>query len=218
VQLSYLKVKGLQLFTQTPQQTFGYGLTSQAWRADNYDVRFRVQSPTGGLGEWQYPRQWQRTSLIEQSLVNLTPGMTYCFAVRARDSLGAVTAWGLPKCTARVYDDSVLPTSPEWGRASGRDGFYFGTYTATRAQNATISMSGTFSRIQLTTYHCPGCGVLDVYLGNKLWKSLNLSSSAAHSGLVSWTSRLLPERQWAVTLKVRSENRLVAIDSFGLLR
>ena len=218
VQLSALRIRGLQSFTALDHQTVDFGLTSQAWRAENYDLRFRVESPAGPVGEWQYPRSWQRTALTEQSLVNLTPGMTYCFSVRARDSLGAVTGWRLPTCTARAYDDTALPAGPEWTHAAGRTGFYFGTYTATRAQNATIAMTGTFSRLQLNLYRCATCGVLDVYLGNKLMKTLDLSSTNADAGLMSWGSRLLPERQWTVTLKVRSRDRIVAIDSFGLLR
>lgn len=218
VQLSYLKIRGVPSFTALPQLTFGYGLTAQAWRADSYDVRFRVQSPTGPVGAWQYPRQWQRTALTEQTLLDLTPGATYCVSVRARDSLGVASAWRQPTCTTRPYDDAALPAGPDWSRVSGRPGFYFDSYTATRAQNATIAMSGTFARVQLGLYHCAACGVLDVYLDGKLFKSLDLASTNGDAGLATWTSRPVAERHWTLTLKVRSRDRIVAIDAFGLLR
>src|SRR5207248_3373814 len=174
-QLSYLRVTTLLPFTELTQQQVSYGLHWEPWRAASYDLRFLVASPIAEPGPWQYPRSWQRTTLTEQSLVGLSAGATYCFSVRARDDLGAVTDWSLPKCTARMYDDASLPSAPDWTHVSGHAGFYGGTYTATRTQNATIALRGTFSRISISAYRCPDCGVLDVYLGKRLLRSLNLA-------------------------------------------
>ena len=217
-QLSYLRVTTMLPFTPLSQQLVTYGLHWQPWRADSYDLRFRVASPIAGPGPWQYPRSWQRTTVTEQTLVDLTPGITYCFSVRARDDLDAVTDWSLPKCTARMYDDSSLPKSPNWVQGSNQPGFYGGTYTATRMKNAAIQLSGTFSRIAISAYRGPGCGVLDVYVGSHLLHSINLSSSAAQAGLAQWVSSPLTDQTATVTLRVRTQNQLVAIDSFGLLR
>ena len=101
---------------------------------------------------------------------------------------------------------------------SGHAGFYGGTYTATRTQNATIALRGTFSRISISAYRCPDCGVLDVYLGKRLLRSLNLASTAADAGLWQWVSSPLTDQTFDLALRVRSRDRLVAIDSFGLLR
>jgi hypothetical protein len=150
--------------------------------------------------------------------VNLSAGVTYCFSVRARDDLGAVTDWSLPKCTARMYDDASLPPSPGWTQVPGHAGFYDGTYTATRTQNAAIALRGTFSRIAISAYRCPDCGILDVYLGKRLFRTLNLATTPEAAGLWQWVSSPLTEQTVAVTFKVRSRDRLVAIDGFGLLR
>ena len=217
-QLPYLRVTKMPAFTQLTEQQVSYGLHWQSWRADSYDLRFRVASPTAAPAPWQYPRSWQRTTLTEQTLVSLSPGITYCFSVRARDDLDAVTDWSLPKCTARMYDDASLPSSPNWVRGSDQPGFYGGTYTATRTKNATIGLSGTFSRIAISAYRGPGCGILDVYVGKRLLHSINLSAPAAQASLFQWVSSPLPDQTAAVTLRVRTPNQLVAIDAFGLLR
>ena len=217
-QLRYLRVSTLPAFTEQTSLTVDYGLHWEDWRAASYDLRFRVASPTAGPGPWQYPRSWQRTTVTEQSLVDLSPGITYCFAVRARDDLGAVTDWSLPKCTARMYDDAALPASPGWTRVSGQPGFYLGSYTATRTKNAALAVSGTFARLSVSTYRCPQCGVLDVYVGTRLVRRLNLASTAAQAGLWQWTSSPMTDQTATVTFKVHSDNKVVAIDGFGLLR
>ena len=217
-QLPYLRVTTMLPFTTLTQQQVSYGLHWEPWRAASYDLRFRVASPIAGPGPWQYPRSWQRTTLTEQSLVNLSAGITYCFSVRARDDLGAVTDWSLPKCTERMYDDASLPASPGWTQVGGQAGFYGGTYTATRTQNATLALQGTFSRLSIVAYRCPQCGVLDVYVGKRLLHSIDLRSTAAAAGLSQWVSSPLTDQTDTVTLRARGKDRLVAIDSFGMLR
>src|SRR3954468_2244260 len=217
-QLRYLRMHGVLPFTELDTQVVDYGLAWQPWRADSYDLRFRVSSPTLPPMPWQYPKTWQHTTREEQSLLQLTPGATYCFEVRARDELDAATGWSAPKCTTRLYDDVSLPVGPEWNRTSGKPGFYSGTYTITNTQGATVSVGGTFSRVALVAYHCPTCGSLDIYVGTTLIKSLNLATTNGIEELRRWTSPVLPTQQTTLTLRVTSTNRIVAIDGFGLTR
>src|SRR5205823_1603391 len=107
-----------------------------------------------------------------------------------------------------------LPLSPDWTQVSGHAGFYGGTYTATRAKNATIALRATLSRMSITAYRCPDCGVLDVYVGTHRLGSLDLTSTPAAAGLWQWVSSPFTDQTSTVTLKVRSRDRLVAIDSF----
>ena len=217
-QLRYLRMHGVLPFTELDTQVVDYGLAWQPWRADSYDLRFRVSSATLAPMPWQYPKTWQHTTREEQSLLQLTPGATYCFEVRARDELDAATGWSAPKCTTRLYDDVSLPVGPDWNRTSGKPGFYSGTYTITNTQGATVSVGGTFSRVALVAYHCPTCGSLDIYVGTTLIKSLNLATTNGIEELRRWTSPVLPTQQTTLTLRVTSTNRIVAIDGFGLTR
>jgi hypothetical protein len=117
-----------------------------------------------------------------------------------------------------MYDDTSLPTSPDWTRVGDQQGFYFGTYTMTRTLGATTSVAGTFSRVAVTAYHCPACGSVDVYAGSRKLASLNLASRPGREGLVQWTSPMLPTAASTLTLQVTSRNRIVAVDGFGLAR
>jgi hypothetical protein len=218
MQLSYLRLRGVSPFTELDTQQVGYELAWEPWRADSFDLRFRVSSPTLAPLHWQFPKTWQHTTREEQSLLQLTPGATYCFEVRARDELDAATRWSLPKCTTRMYDDTSLPVGPDWTRTSGKSGFYSGTYTVTSTQGATVSVGGTYSRVAIAAYHCPTCGSLDIYAGTTLLKSLNLATTNGVQELRQWTSPVLPSEQTSLTLRVTSTNRLVAIDAFGMVR
>jgi hypothetical protein len=216
--LDVLHLAGIPPFTLLADQPFTYGLRRQAWRAYSYDVRFRVSSAVAAPGPWQYPATWQRTTARQQTLSNLAPGTTYCFAVRARDALGAVTAWTDPRCTTRLYDDTSLPAANGWERTSGQQGFYYATYSAARVKDALVAVSGTFSQVALTVFRCAQCGVLDVYVGTRLLRTLDLHASPAQQGLVTWRSPVLPEQQQTMTLRVRSQDRPVVVDGFGLRR
>jgi len=218
VQLPGLRFTGMKPFTELDTQVLDYGLRGQAWRADSYDVRFRLASPTTSPGAWKYPVEWQHTSRIEQSLLALTPGVTYCFSVRARDALGAVTDWSIPRCTTRLYDDAALPVSADWTRMSGKAGFYGDTYTIAAVKGATLSIAGSFTRVALVAYHCPTCGSLDIYAGSTLLKTLDLATADGAQELRQWTSPVLPTPATSLTLRVTSINRVVAIDAFGLAR
>ncbi|HMC71393.1 MAG TPA: hypothetical protein VKJ07_19710, partial [Mycobacteriales bacterium] len=209
---------GVLPFTEQDSQQIDYVLGWQPWRADSYDLRFRVSSPTIAPAPWQYPETWQHTSRTEQSLLKLTPGVTYCFEVRARDELDQATGWSAPKCTTKLYDDASLPVGADWTRATGQAGFYSGTYTVTNRPGATVSVGGTFSQFTVVAYHCPTCGSLDIYVGSTLIKSLNLATTGGVEELRQWTSPVMPAQQSTVTLRVTSTNRIVAIDGFGLSR
>jgi hypothetical protein len=183
----------------------------------SYDVRYQ-RGPTArrGFGAWVYPRGWQGTPAHSRVLNGMRSGYTYCFAVRARDRAGNVTPWSTPFCTSRVLDDSALTPSRGWTRAKSQPGFYAGTYARTTKWHASLSRSGTYTRIGVIAMHCPSCGQVAVYAGGKLIKRLNLKSSRAHAGPQAWVSAPMPRRTGVVTLRVVSHGKSVVIDALGL--
>lgn len=217
-QLKQLRFTDLPPFTDGTQQQLQYGVIGQATRATSYDLRFRVATATAPAGAWQYPKAWQATASQQQSLVDLAPGVTYCFSVRARDALGVATDWSSPQCTARLYDDTSLPRAVGWIQVSGQTGFYLDTYTVAKARGATVTVAGTFSRVAVRAYRCPTCGVVNIYVGPRLVRTLDLTATSADAGPVEWTSPTVPTETSTLTLKVASNDRPVAIDGFGLLR
>ncbi|MEP6762214.1 MAG: hypothetical protein ABJA93_12730, partial [Sporichthyaceae bacterium] len=100
---------------------------------------------SGGLGWKPYYDDVDTTSR-SQTQTGLPNGYTYCFSVRARDRAGNVTQWSVPLCTAKMYDDRALSASGIWTRATGRSGFYQGSYSKSTRRYATLRMTGTRGR------------------------------------------------------------------------
>ncbi|HET6910058.1 MAG TPA: phospholipid carrier-dependent glycosyltransferase [Mycobacteriales bacterium] len=213
--LPWLHITGVPPFTTSGMQTVGYRLTHEVSRAKTFDVRMRVITGASGMGAWRYPPQWQHTAMHQQHLLNLVAGATYCFEVRARDALDAATAWSPPTCTTRLYDDASLPPGSGWSPVSGQQGFYNGTLTEAVQPGATVAVAAPYAQAALLLYHCPTCGTLDVYAGQKLLGHINLRTTAANAGMRLWTSARLPAIARTLTLRVTSPG-LVAIDGFGL--
>jgi len=210
-----LHVTGVHPFTMSATQQVSYGLTREVWRARQFDLRFLAVSPTSGRAQpWQYPPTWQHTKSRHQALLQLVPGVTYCFSVRALDAFGAATDWSAPTCTTRLYDDSSLPPNPDWTALSGRSGLYAGTVTETATHGATMSITVPFTRVALLLYHCPQCGSIDVFADSRLLGHLNLR--LAGSALKLWSSRPLARIAQTLTLRVTSATGVVAIDGFAL--
>jgi hypothetical protein len=209
-----LKITGVPTFTASAAQTIGYGLTRKPGRAASFDVRWQQAAPNAAMGSWRYPRSWQHTAAHNEQLLNLQPGYTYCFAVRARDIAGAATAWTQPSCTTKLYDDSNLPIGPGWQENTGQAGFYFNTYLSASTKGATLTGVATFARVALLAYRCETCGVVDIYLGGKLIQTLDLG--AGPTGEFTWLSRPFPARTTTFALKVVTDGKPVAIDGLGL--
>jgi len=211
----WLRITGVPTFTTSSMQTVGYRLTHEVSRGKTFDVRMRAITGASGIGPWRYPQQWQHTAVHQQNLLDLAPGETYCFEVRARDALNAATAWSPPTCTTRLYDDTSLPSGSGWSPVSGQRGFYNGTLTEAVKPGATVAIAAPYTQAALLLYHCPTCGAVDVYDGQKLLGHINLHTPDADAGMRLWTSARLPALARTLTLRVTSPG-LVAIDGFAL--
>jgi hypothetical protein len=214
VQPPAVGLAGVPAFSQAASQKLVYEAVDNRSGLKSYDVRWRTGVPTGVWGHWHRPRAWQTTTVGTQTLHGLKPGRSYCFAVRARDRLGNVSAWGDPQCVTRMADDASLALARGWSRVKVQ-GVLGGSVTRATAKGATLVRAGKVSRIALVVVRCPGCGTLGVYRGDTLVKSLSLTG---RSGLRSWVSRPFPKRAGPVRLTVLSSGKPVALDSYGLTR
>ena len=209
-----LKITGVPLFTTAPDLHFGYGLTLKPGRAAAFDVRWNQAAPGAAPGPWQYPKSWHRTQSHDEQLAGMISGYTYCVSVRARDIADAATAWTAPSCTTRMWDDSQLPQSPGWFHVTGQQGFYNGTFSYAGATGASLSGVATFARLEVVTYRCSTCGVLNIFIGGRLADSLDLS--AGPQGPLTWLSRPFPTRTTTFALTVGSNAKAVVVDAVGL--
>lgn len=207
-------------FTEQPTGTVAYAATDPyapaATGVASYDVRWRVGTPTTKFGAWHYPKRWQHTAKTTMAVSGIQAGSTYCYSIRVRDRAGNQSAWTVPVCSSRMFDDAAIAASGTWARRSGAKGLYNGTYSLTSSYGATLSRRGTFRRVAVAAYQCPTCGTLYIYSGAHLLKKWSLKSS--RSGMTSWISRLLTSRRATVRIKNVTSGRMVLVDAVGLAR
>ncbi|MCB7138173.1 hypothetical protein [Cellulosimicrobium marinum] len=71
-----------------------------------YDVVYKIGVTGQGYGPWIRPAEWQGTTATSLS-IGLEASDHVCFAVRARDRAGNLSAWAFPPCG---YVDGTAPT------------------------------------------------------------------------------------------------------------
>jgi len=98
-----------------------------------------------------------------------TPGRTYCFEVRARDTHANYGAFTAPKCTTTPVDDGVLTAAGGFTRVKSTS-HYNGTYSKATAKGATLKLTQVkASRLALVVSKVASGGKVAVYFqGNKL--------------------------------------------------
>ena len=211
-----LGIASIAAFTEFATQRVTYFGVDNRTGVQSYDVRWRNASPTKTYGSWHYPTGWQRTTATSQTLGSLVVGNTYCFSVRTRDKAGNTTPWSVPQCAARMFDDHALTAHGAWTRPGKKPGFYFKTYSQTAKLGASLTKSGTFTRIGVIAQVCPKCGSMAIYSGKTLIKTWSLRSSQPR--LASFVTKVLTSRTATVRIKSMRSGKAVIIDAFGLMR
>lgn len=183
-----------------------------------YQVRWMRAPFNGGYGAWQYPSGWQALTGTSVTFNGLSPGYTYCFAVRSIDRAGNVSTWTASRCTARVLDDRSLTASSGWTRPAANSAFYLSTSTYTTTSGRTLTRTGAqLDRVALLVTRCASCGSVGVYLNGTLLKTVSLYASNTQRQVLI----VLPAfslRSATVTVKSLSSGKLVQVDGLGISR
>ncbi|HEU0129453.1 MAG TPA: fibronectin type III domain-containing protein [Mycobacteriales bacterium] len=204
----------LPAFTLTSTAGVAYGATDGSGVA-SYDVRYRGAPWNAGFGPFQYPPAWQGTTATARSLA-ATAGATYCFSVRARGTLGTVSAWSAERCTARPLDDRALAAGTGWGRGTGASD-YLGTFTGTSTVGAVLTRTGVQARrLALVARTCAGCATVGIYVDGTLVKQVGLASAATAYRKV-FTVDLGSVRSGTVTIRTLTAGRAY-VDGLGTSR
>jgi hypothetical protein len=164
--------------TPAPSTTFAVG-----WKASDagsgavsYDVRYRGASPsTGTFGDYF---GWKiHTFDLSAPFTALVPGATYCFSIRAYDTVGNVSSWSGDRCTSVPLDDAALTSGANWTRATG-SGYYLGTVSRTSVATAKLT-SPTISarRLIVLVTKCPTCGTISVRWNGTIVATADLTAT-----------------------------------------
>ena len=183
----------------------------------SYDVRYRRAPWNGSFGA--YGTWLAATGSTRGSFLGAT-GSTYCFSVRAHDSIGAVSPWSAETCTATPLDDRSLARSASWRRRTGSSTSYFaGTYVKSFTYGARLVRTGVIARrIWLLATTCRGCGAVAIYWGGNRVRTISLASpTTVHRKLIPITV-FSSARVGTLTVRVVSTDRPVLVDGVVVSR
>ena len=181
----------------------------------SYDVRYQDANYADGFGS---PVTFRDAESLRSASFNGTPGHTYCFAARARDTVVNVGAWSQRRCTAVPLDDRALATSDGWQRSSGSAN-YLHTITVGTNQDATLTRTGVQTkRILLLVTRCPGCGSVTVSFGGHPLGTFSLAAATTRSRQLIAVHTFPTVRSGALKLRIASSGKPVRIDGVVLSR
>ena len=192
-----------------------------SWRATSlpaiatYDVHYRRAPWNGSFGA-------ATPLLTGVTGTAATPvgaaGSTYCYAARAHDTAGGISAWSGETCTAIPLDDRSLTKSSGWTAGTGAS-YYNNTYLRATKLGSTLTRTRVVAtRLALVATTCPTCGSVKVYWNGTYIKTISLVSSTTVYRKVfsikTWTSA----HTGTLKIKVSSSGKRVIIDGVVIRR
>ncbi len=202
--------------TTASRVSVGWGGSDAGAGLASFDVNTRKSPYNGAFGSWT--ALTQRNLGRSVSVTSPTRGTTTCWAARARDVAGNLSAWSGARCAVTPLDDRDLAGSSGWSRTTGASTSWFSqSFSSSTRLGATLSRTGAkTSRLVLLAYRCPTCGSVTVLLDGTILKTISLSSST--SGLVQLALPRFSLRTTTVTLRVATSGKLVRIDGLATSR
>ena len=186
------------------------------WSAvSNSDVRYRAAPYNSGFAA---PVTWRDAESAFSGTFSASPGITYCFSVRARDVLNNLGSWSAQRCTATPLDDRSLAGGSDWTRRTGAAD-YLHTITVGSAQDATLTRTGVQARrIALLVTRCPGCGSVSVRLGQRSLGTFSLTAPTTQPRKLIPVATFGAVRSGTLRIRITSAGRPVRIDGVVLSR
>ena len=142
----------------------------------SFDYRYRAaRFNNATFTALTYPASWRDvTSAVS---ISASQGFTYCFAVRARDRAGNLSAWSVERCTTAVLDDRNLAASAGWQRVAYPRHFQ-GTVTSGNPAGMTLTRTGVRTRqIAFVGARCHGCGPIGVFWNGRLLANVSMAAN-----------------------------------------
>jgi uncharacterized delta-60 repeat protein len=192
--------------------TIRWSATDDNTGVKSYSVQRRSAAYTKAkYGSWSL---WNSTT-AKQATFTGKPGHTYCFRARARDYAGNVGGYGATKCLARPLDERKLSIHGSWGASNNAD-YYRDTALSSTVKGASLTLSGArWRHLAVVVTTCPNCGSLDVFLGSKLLKTLDLSASLRHRKVMSVAGKAKAQ-SGDIRLVVHSSGHPVTVEGLGV--
>lgn len=181
----------------------------------SYDVRYRRATWKGSFGTRVV---WRSATAATSAIFAGALGSTYCFSVRARDAVGAVSAWTAETCTAVPLDDRSLGRVGSWTAGTG-SAYFRSTFVRSTRLGAKLVRTGVVARrIALVATTCPTCGTVKVYWGSTLLRTIKLTSATTVQRKLIPVTTFTRARTGTLTIRISSSGRKVIIDGLAIRR
>jgi hypothetical protein len=208
-------IKALPLWVSTPTVALGWAATPGTFPVASWDVRYRRAPWKGSFGALA---TWRSATTAASASFPASPGYTYCFSVRARDTLGATSGWTAETCTAVPLDDRSLARSGRWTAGTG-SAYYRSTYVKSTTKGAKLVRTGVVARrIAILATTCSTCGSVRVYWGSTLLRTISLRSATTVTRKLITVTTFSKTRSGTLTIKVYSSGKKVIIDGVAIRR
>lgn len=204
-------VGALPAFTLAASAAVPLGGADAGSGIGSWNVRYQKAAATGAFGGWTALR-----ATTSRATIALAAGYTYCVQAQSVDRAGLTSAWTASRCTTRPLDDRALAMSAGWTRPAA-SGMYLNTLTTTKTLRASLSKTVTYRQLALIATRCPTCGIVGVYSGATLVRSINLASATTIRQAV-FALPVVTSRTGAISLRVLSSGKSVQVDGLGVAR
>lgn len=208
-------ISPLPTWLALPSIPLTWSAMSVTGAVSSYDVRYRRAPWNGGFGSYT---TWQIGTAATNATFGGAAGSTYCFSVRAHDSVGSASAWTVETCTAIPLDDRSLSRSGSWGAGTGA-AYYKGTYLRSASAGAQLVRTGVVAkRIAIVATTCPTCGTVSVYWGSTLLRTISLHSASTIDRQLLTAGTFGSVRTGTLTIRIYSSGKQVLIDGLAIRR
>jgi hypothetical protein len=177
-------------------------------------VRYRRAPLAGSFGP---ALTWKAALAATSATFTGAPGSTYCLSAGASDRAGNAGVFGSERCTAIPAGERQLVHRGAWRRGHGF-AHYLSSYSVSNRRGASLAARVAARRLALVATTCPRCGAVDVYLGGRRLKRVDLSSATTKERQVIRIASFTALRRGWVSIVVVSSGKPVFIEGLGAAR
>ena len=202
-------ITALSLWVTSSSIAVRWGATKGTMPLTFWDVRYRRAPWNGTFGGYT---TWRSGTASTSGTFTVSPGYTYCFSARVRDTVANLSAWTGETCTAVALDDRSLSRYGSWTAGTG-SAYYRSTYLRSYTRYAKVVRTSVYARrIAIVATTCPTCGSISVYWGSTFLKTISLKSTTTVNKKLLVVTTFASARAGTLTIKVYTSGKKVILD------
>ena len=145
-----------------------------------------------------------------------TYGRTYCFSVRAQDTLANLSGWSPPRCTAVPLRSDQLLYSSGWKKSVNAARFGGMGYVTTKKGAIATRTSIVAKRLYVVATKCSTCGTIQVRWKGKSLATISLKASVTtRRNVIAIATFTTPQSGTLTVTNVGANGKPVVLEGVG---